>query len=69
MSDKERPQVGDVWEGTGTHKPKIRVEGHDETTAHVVLVRSGKRKKLAIATIQGSYRLVERHPQRVEHYP
>lgn len=65
----ERPQVGDVWEGTGTHKPRIRIEAHDEHDAKVVLVRSGKRKRLALTTIHKSYRLIERNPQRVEHYP
>lgn len=64
----ETPQVGDVWEGTGTHRPRIRIEAHDET-AQCLLVRSSKRKKIAIATIRSAYRLVERNPQKTEHYP
>lgn len=67
--DNERPQVGDLWEGTGTHRPRIRIEAHDEHDATITLVRSGKRKRLALSTIRTSYRLIERNPQRVEHYP
>lgn len=52
--------VGDVWEGTGTHKPRIRIAAHDLIHVDAVLVRSGKRKQISLETIKRAYRLIER---------
>lgn len=66
---QHRPQVGDIWEGTGTNKYRIRVKGHDQTIARVLLIWSQKETSLTIETIQKHYRLVERERPRKDHYP
>lgn len=52
--------VGDVYEGTGTHRVRVEVLGFDEKSARCLLVRSGKEKRISRRTLQTAYRLVAR---------
>lgn len=52
--------VGDVYEGTGTHRVRIEVLGFDEKSARCRLVRSGKEKRISRHALQTAYKLVER---------
>ena len=53
-------KVGDIREGTGTHKIRVRVDSITEDTADCTLLRSGKYKEITVRQLQKAYRLVER---------
>ncbi len=61
MTDRENEvREGDVRAGTGGLHVLVRVLRIREKVADCILIRSGARKALSVATLRKSYRLVSR---------
>ena len=59
-SDLKSVEVGDIREGTGELKVRVRVNGIDGRGAWCTLTRSGTEKYISLVTLRSAYRLVER---------